>query len=160
MREPGSAHDSEIGTMTHWTVKRRAILGFLAVVVIMIALSIFAHQRLAVIQTQATDLRRDYVPSLYLADRLHVVSIQTYAGVRQQVLEHDPEKTQQLVSYIQRKSIERMDLLTKHETLLTTPDERALAEATRAALAGYVVVRTEVLRLSADPRTRPQAVIW
>jgi glucose uptake protein GlcU len=33
--------------MKHWTVRRRTILGFSAVIVIMIVLSLFAYERLA-----------------------------------------------------------------------------------------------------------------
>src|SRR6185295_12090041 len=101
----------------------------------------------------------DYIPSLYLAERLHAASIQTYDGVAQHVLERDPVKMQQLLLYIQQKSIERMDLLAQHEALLRTPGERALAEVTKVALAQYMVERAEVLRLSADPRTKPEAVM-
>jgi methyl-accepting chemotaxis protein WspA len=144
--------------MKQWNVKRRTIMGFSAVVVIMIVLSLFAYERLAAIATQATDIERDYIPSLYLAGRLHSVSIETYASVQQHVLAHDPEKMQQLLSYIQQKSIERLDLLAQHDALLSTPKEHALAESTRAALAPYLVTRAEVLRLSADSRTKPQAV--
>src|SRR5471032_1898282 len=123
--------------MKQWTLKRRTILGFSAVVAIMIVLSLFAYERLAGIGTQAADLQRDYVPSLYLAGRLHDVSIQTYASVQQHVLERDPGKMQELLSYIQQKSTERLDLLKQHDALLSTPQERALAEATRVALAPY-----------------------
>ena len=120
-----------------------------------IALSLFAYERLAAIETQSADLQRDYVPSLYLAGRVRDVSIQIDAGVQQHVLEHDAEKMQQLASAIQQKTIERLDLLARHDTLLSNPEERALAEATRTALAPYVVAETEVLRSSADPRTKP-----
>jgi methyl-accepting chemotaxis protein WspA len=41
---------------------------------------------------------------------------------------------------------------------LTTATERAAAEATRTVLAPYIVMTAEVLRLSADPRTKAQAV--
>jgi methyl-accepting chemotaxis protein WspA len=143
--------------MKHWTVRRRTILCFSAVMVIMIVLSLFAYERLAAIQTQATDLQRDYVPSLYLAGRLQAASIQTYASVHQHVLEHDPARMQQLLTYIQQKSAETTDILTQHDALLGTREERTLAEATKAALAPYLVARTDVLGLSADPRTKPQA---
>ena len=144
--------------MTQWTVKRRTILAFAAVAIIMIVLSGLAYERLAAIETQAADLRRDYVPSLYLADRMHATSIQADAGVHQLLAEHDVEKMQQASSEVQRKSSERMELLAQHDALLTTPEERALAVATRAALAPYVVMTAEVLRLNADPRTKAQGV--
>ena len=64
---------------------------------------------------------------------------------------------QQLWPAIQQESTERADLLTQHDALLTTPTERALAEATRAALAGMWRRRPRSLRLSAAFATKPQA---
>jgi methyl-accepting chemotaxis protein WspA len=144
--------------MKHWNVKHRTIMGLSTVVGIMVLLSLFAYQRLAAIQTPANVLRRDHVPSLYLAARAHAVSIQSFAGVQQHVLEDDPARMQRLLPDIQKKSTERMDLLTQHDALLTTREERALADATKAALAPFLLVKAEVLRLSADPRTKLQAV--
>ena len=124
--------------MKHWTVKRRLIAGFSAVMVIMVVLSLFAYERLAAIETLTAGLRGDYVPSLYLAGRLEALSIQGQASVRQHVAAPDPEKVQQLLTDIQQKSLERTDLLTQHDVLLSTPDEHAAAQATRAALAPFV----------------------
>ena len=75
--------------MKHWTVKLRLIVGFSAVMAIMIVLSLFAYERLAAIETLTTELRRDYVPSLHLAGNLHDVTIQSHASVRQHVAEPD-----------------------------------------------------------------------
>ena len=143
--------------MKDWTVKRRTILGFSAVVAIMIVLSFVAYERLAAIQQQATDLRREWVPGLYLAGRLDAVSIQAHMSVHQHVLELDPGRMRQVWAAIQQESTERADLLTQHDALLTTPQERALAEATRAALAAYVTTTAEVVRLSTSVPTKPQA---
>jgi methyl-accepting chemotaxis protein WspA len=142
----------------HWTVKGRLIAGFAAVMIIMVALSLFAYARLAAIEGLTTDLRRDYVPSLFLAGRLHAVAIQGHNSVRQHVAEADPDKLQRLLPDIQQKAAERGELLSQHDALLTTPRERAAAEATRAALAPYVAMTAEVLRVSANPPTKPQAV--
>lgn len=144
--------------MKHWTVKRRTILGFSAVVAIMAALSLFAYERLTAIEVQATALRRDFVPSLHLAGGLHAALVQSHAYVQQHVLAQDPEKMQQWRASVQQKWIELTDLRKRHDALLRTPDERALAALTVAARETYVVVATEVLRLSADVRTKPQAV--
>lgn len=144
--------------MKHWTVKRRVIVGFSAVMVIMIVLSLFSYERLAAIETLTTELRRDSVPSLHLAGKLHGVTIQGHASVRQHVAEADAERMQQSLTSFQQQSIERVDLARQHDALALTPSERAAVEATRAAMAPYIVMTTELLRLSADPRTKLQAV--
>ncbi len=144
--------------MKHWSVKRRTVLGFSAVGIIMAALSLFAYERLTAIETQATALRRDFVPSLHLAGGLHASLAQSHANVQQHVLAHDQPKMQQSLSNVQQKSIEFTDLRKKHDAVLATPGERALAEVTEAARATYTGVVAEVLRRSADPRTKLQAV--
>ena len=144
--------------MMEWTVRRRTILGFSVVMVIMTILSLFAYARLAAIEAQATELRRGYIPGVHLANQLHTVSIETYTTVHQHVLEHDAAKMEQARLFIQQKSVERLELLAQqYDALSRTDRERAAAAATRAALAPYMAVGGDVLRLSGDPRTKPEA---
>ena len=143
--------------MKNWTVRQRIIAGFTAVILVMVALSAFAYLRLRAIAAQSAALTSDSIPALFIAGRLQVVSVQTYISTEQHVAEQDPEKMQRIMAYIQQKTIERLDLLKLYEPTVTTAKGRELADATKAALAPYMVIRGQVLDLSANPKTKAQA---
>jgi methyl-accepting chemotaxis protein WspA len=141
----------------NWTVRQRIIIGFSAVMAIMVGLSTFAYVRLRGIEAQATVLRKDLIPGLFIVGRLHAVSIETYTSTQQHILEQDPAKMEQIMSFIQQKTAERLDLLSQHQSKLVTARDRELFDATTAALQPYMAVRGQVLKLSANPKTKTQA---
>jgi methyl-accepting chemotaxis protein WspA len=141
----------------NWTVRQRIILGFSAVMAIMVALATFTYVRIRGIEAQAAALRSDLIPGLFIVGKLKAVSIETYAATQQHILEEDPAKMDHIMSFIQQKTKERLELLSQHQAILTTPHEKELFDATREALQPYMVVRTQVLKLSANPKTKPQA---
>jgi methyl-accepting chemotaxis protein WspA len=139
------------------TVRKKIVLGFSAVILLMVALCAFAYIQLSDIEAQAVELRSESVPGLYLAGRLHAVSISTYTSVQQLILERDPSRMQQIRAYLEDKTTERLELLKKYEPTIRTDKQRELYEATKAALAPYMVARRQVERLSADPKTKAEA---
>jgi methyl-accepting chemotaxis protein WspA len=139
------------------TVRMKIVLGFSAIILLMVALCGFAYIQLRDIEAQATELRAESVPGLYLDGRLQAASISTYTSVQQMILEHDPARMQQLVAYLESKTTERLELLKKYEPTVRTDKQRELFEATKTALAPYMVVRHQVERLSKDLKTKADA---
>jgi methyl-accepting chemotaxis protein WspA len=139
------------------TVRKKIVLGFSAVILLMVGLCAFAYIQLRAIEAQAVDFRAESVPGLYLAGRLRAASISTYASVQQLILERDPSRMQQIRAYLEDKTTERLELLKKYEPTIRTDKQRELYEATKTALAPYMVVRRQVERLSADPKTKSEA---
>src|ERR1700674_5504299 len=135
----------------NWKVRQRIIIGFSAVMAIMVALTTFTYVRIRGIEAQAAVLRSDLIPGLFIVSRLKAVSIETYTSTQQHILEEDPAKMDRIMSFIQEKTKERLDLLSQHQAILTTPHEKELFDATHEALQPYMVVRTQVLKLSANP---------
>jgi methyl-accepting chemotaxis protein WspA len=123
----------------------------------MVALCAFAYIQLRGIEAQAVELHAESVPGLYLAGRLHAVSVSTYTSVQQLILESDPARMRQIRAYLEEKTTERLDLLKKYEPTIRTDKQRELYEASKTALAPYMVVRRQVERLSADPKTKAAA---
>src|ERR1039458_4647279 len=76
--------------MKSWSVRQRIIIGFSAVILVMVALSVLAFVRLRGIAMQAAALDRDSIPGLYLVGRMQAVSVQTYLSTEQHILERDP----------------------------------------------------------------------
>jgi methyl-accepting chemotaxis protein WspA len=120
-------------------------------------LCVFAYIQLRNIEAQAVELRKESVPGLYLAGRLQAISISTYTSVQQLILEPDPSRMQQIRTYLDDKTAERLDFLKKYEPTIRTDKQRELYEATKSALAPYMVVRRQVEHLSADPKTKTEA---
>jgi methyl-accepting chemotaxis protein WspA len=143
--------------MKKWTVKQLIVLGFTSVLLIMVMLSTFAYQRLREIESEAAALHADSIPALYFAGRLHAVSIETYTSVQQHILESDPTKMAQIMAFIHEKTVERLDLLRQLEATVMTTRDKELLDATKTALAPYMEVRGQVLKLSADPKSKAQA---
>ena len=143
--------------MSFGTVRRKIVLSFSASILLMIALCAFAYIQLRGIEAQAVALRAESVPGLYLAGRLHTVSVSTYTSVQQLILEQDLAKMQQIRTYLEEKTTERLDLLKKYDPTIKTDKQRELLNATKAALAPYMVVRRQVEKLSADSKTKAAA---
>jgi methyl-accepting chemotaxis protein WspA len=139
------------------TVRTKIGLGFTAVILLMVALCGYAYLQLRDIESQAVALRAESVPGLYLAGRLQATSISTYTSVQQLILEQDRSRMQQIMAYLEQKTTERLDLLKKYEPTVRTDRQKELYEATKAALAPYMVVRRQIEKLSLDPKTKADA---
>jgi len=139
------------------SVRKKIVLGFSAVTLLMVALCAFAYIQLHDIEAQAAELRGESVPALHLAGKIHATSVSTYAAVQQLILERDPAKMQQIRTYLEDKTAERLELLKKYEPTLKTDKQRELYAATKTALAPYMVVRRQVESLGVDPKTKAEA---
>jgi methyl-accepting chemotaxis protein WspA len=143
--------------MSIGTVRSKIILGFAAAILLIVALCAFAYIQLRGIEDQAVAFRTESVPGLYLAGRLNSVSISTYTSVQQLILERDPARLEQIRTYLEDRTTERLDLLKQYQATMRTDQQRRLFDATEAALAPYMVVRRQVEKLSADPSTKVEA---
>ena len=143
--------------MNAGTVRKRVILGFSAVILLMVALCVFAYVELRGIDTETASLRIDSIPGLYLIGRLNAVSISAYAAVQQHVLERDPARMRQIAAYIDATTVERLDLVRQYELTMTTAKDRELLDRVKSARASYLEIAGQVLRLSADPKTKVEA---
>ncbi|HEY3935926.1 MAG TPA: methyl-accepting chemotaxis protein [Bryobacteraceae bacterium] len=140
------------------SVRSRIILGFSAVIALMIAVCVFAYTQLAGIERQARSLEQDSVPGIYIIGRVQAISISTHALVEQHILERDSAKMQQIESEIDQKTAEISEFLQQYEPTIVRADDRTLFNAIRTALPPYLAARTTVLQLSANPGAKAQAV--
>ena len=143
--------------MNAGTVRRRVILGFSSVILLMIALCAFAYMELRGIEAQSTFLRQDSIPGLYLIGKLNAVSIAGHASVQQNVLERDPARMQQITAYIDARAMERSELFRQYELTMTRAKDWELLANVKAVQASYLETAGEVLRLSADPASKAAA---
>lgn len=143
--------------MNAGTMRKRVILCFSAVILLMVGLSAFAYVELRGIEMQAIALRTDSVPGLYLVGRIHAAVISTYTSVQQHILERDPATMQRITSSLHDSMGERADLSGQYEHTIATTNERELNDKTKSALTPYLEVQRDVLKLSADPKTKGEA---
>jgi methyl-accepting chemotaxis protein WspA len=143
--------------MNAGTVRRRVILGFSSVILLMIALCAFAYMELRGIEAQSTFLRQDSIPGLYLIGKLNAVSIAGHASVQQNVLERDPARMQQITAYIDARAEERLELFRQYELTMTRAKDWELLANVKAVQASYLETAGEVLRLSADSASKAAA---
>jgi methyl-accepting chemotaxis protein WspA len=143
--------------MNKATIQQRIGLGFSPVILLMAALCAFAYLQLRDIGTQSTALRVDSIPGLYLASRLHAATLSTYTSTEQHVQEREGAKMQHLLSSIQEKQADSLDLLRQYELTIVKESDRKLYQAIRTAFEPLIAVRDRVLKLSGDTRTKAQA---
>jgi len=140
------------------SVRTRIVLGFSAVIALMIALCAFAYIQLGRIKTQTVSLDQDSVPGIYIIGKVQAISISDHSLVEQHLLEQDSATMQQIGSDIDEKTAEMSDSLKQYEPTIVRVKDRELYNSVRTALPPYLAVRTTVLQLSADPKTKAQAI--
>jgi methyl-accepting chemotaxis protein WspA len=143
--------------MTNWTVRTRIIIGFSAVIFVMVLLSGIAYWQLWGIAKQAVGLDGDSIPGLYIVGNLQAVSVEAYSLTQQHVLETDPARMQQIREALRQKTDELAELVRKYASTITTHEDQALYDAINRSLTPYMAVHDEVLQLSANPKTKVDA---
>ena len=139
------------------TVRSQIVLGFSAVILLMIALCSFAYIQLRGIEAQSVLLRGDSVPGLYIIGKLQALSISTYSTAQRHILERDPLRMAQIQSDIDQKTSETLDALKQYEPTIVRASDRELYKTLAAAYPPYLAVRSAVLKLSANLGTKDQA---
>ena len=143
--------------MNNRTVRNRIIVGFSTIILLMVALCVFAFSQLQGIASQATALRNDSVPGLYLVGQIQSASIADHSLVEQLVFELNTAKMQEILAHLQKRITEQQDLLKQYEVTITTAKDRELVETTKSALARLLTVREDVIRLGKTPGTKAEA---
>lgn len=139
------------------SVRSRIVLGFSAVILLMIALCVFAYIQLRGIDAQAVSLRADSVPGLHIIGKVQVLSIATYSTVQRHILERDSPRMEQIRSEIDQRTTEMLDSLKQYEPTIVSAKDKELYNALTAAFPPYFAVQSAVLKLSADSESKDEA---
>src|SRR3954468_2806894 len=91
------------------SVRSRIVVGFSAVIVLMIGLCLFAYVQLRGIEAQAISLHVDSVPGLHVVSTIQALSISTYALTEMHILEREQARMEQIHSEIDLKTAEMLD---------------------------------------------------
>jgi len=135
--------------MKSWTIGKRIILGFAAVLTITLLLGSFAVTRLFTIQHGATDISQSSIPGMTLAAGLAQLTRDTYAVTFEHIIAAEPKEMAQIETKMGKLAVEAAQTWKEYETAIADATERGLYEKALQLRSIFLQVREEkVLPLS------------
>ena len=140
--------------MNNWTISRRIIAGFITMLLITVALGLFALWRLTGLAQNIADIADDSLPSVVALGEIANLSRDNLISLLQLGGDVSAERSTQLEQKIAANSARRGELIKTYEGSLIADDEdRRLFEINRA-LETMTASRNRALELSARTRSR------
>jgi methyl-accepting chemotaxis protein len=134
--------------MSSWTIGRRIVVGFAAVIAIACALGVFAYTRLIAIETQSTRITVDSLPGIYISGQMTTEAENRFGIVQKHILARKPERKTALEGELAAADARMAKLLADYEKTITTSEDRQNFEKCKTAGARIREVRAKVLPLS------------
>ena len=127
--------------MRHMTIGKRIVLGFSAILLITLALWVFALTRVAAIDRHATEITRDCLPGMRDIGAIAALVRDNYAGTLEQVISTNKAVTEALE--IKRKEVSEAveKALKDYDATIFQARDRELFEALKTARADYSRIR-------------------
>jgi methyl-accepting chemotaxis protein len=143
--------------MSSWTIGRRIVVGFAAVIAIAGALGVFAYARLIAIETQSTRITIDNLPGIYFSGQMSTEAESRFGLVQKHVIATHAEQKTAVEAELAAADARMAKLLTDYERTITTTEDRQLFERCKTAGTRIREVRAEVLPLSRAFKTNEAA---
>jgi methyl-accepting chemotaxis protein len=143
--------------MSSWTIGRRIVVGFAAVIAIAAGLGVFAYARLIAIETHSTKIAVDNLPGIYYSSQMATEAESRFGLVLKHVLATTAEQKTALERDLAEADARMAKLVSEYERSITTTEDRQLFEQCKTAGARIKVVRAEVLPLSNAFKTNEAA---
>ncbi len=140
--------------MKNWTIGKRIIFGFASIILITVALGMFAYSRLISIHADSDAIVGDALPGVYDIGRLEsnvrqgqvAVYMHVMSETKDEMAQHEAE----IASLVQANEKNMAD----YEKDIIQQTDRELFAQVKAALVPYRQVREEVLKLSRDQKSK------
>lgn len=140
--------------MKNWTIAKRIVAGYAAVIAIALSLGLFAYNRLAVIQGQATIITQACLPGMYVIGQIESHARQNLRYTLEHLLAEDAPTRAKMVERIQNNKAAIDKFFADYEVTITTPKDRELWEIVKATRIAYVKSFQEVLKLNEAGKTK------
>src|SRR5579862_8271496 len=101
--------------MKNWKIGIRIAAGFAAVIVIAMALGIFAYSRIGVINQNAVNISAHSLPSVYIMGKLHANVVQVVRLVLQRAIATDKADQAQIEAELAAVKVQTTEMLAKYE---------------------------------------------
>jgi methyl-accepting chemotaxis protein len=146
--------------MNHWKVGTRITAGFGLVVAIAMALGIYAYSRIAVINTNSTDITMNSLPSVAVIGQIEANAQATYGLLLQHAISNDPLEMARIDAEITAIRANSAGLCVDYEKLFSNDEDRRLFKALTDARSEFWVAGEEMLRTSrlGTPEANKRAV--
>jgi methyl-accepting chemotaxis protein len=131
--------------MAKWTIGKRLVVGFAAVVVVMIALGGFAISRVLAIKGDADRVVNDSLPGTALSGELGAAVKDNYALVLKGVHADSPAAMQKIDADTVKGLAAIVADLASYEKTITQPDDRKNFDAVKPAREAFLQAKTAVM---------------
>jgi methyl-accepting chemotaxis protein len=134
--------------MRNWRIGVRIAAGFAAVIIIAVALGVFAYSKVGVIESSSTRIAANSLPSVYLAGQIQVGIKTEFGLVLQHLSASDPNQKQTLENEIHDSRTVNAERRGEYQKLLSSDKQRSQFESLMAARGSYIATCDETLKLS------------
>jgi methyl-accepting chemotaxis protein len=110
--------------MSRWTIGRRIIVGFSAVIAMAAILGGIAYSRLVVIETQATRIVVDSLPGIYVSSQIESETLKRFSLILQHIIASDAAVMNGLEADIRTADTRLDELMSAYEKTITTAQDR------------------------------------
>jgi methyl-accepting chemotaxis protein len=140
--------ETDAMSIRNMNIAPRAFLGFAFIALLVIALGVFAVNRMSVIRQATTDMETNMLPSIgFLGDmtenalRLRITAFRTLINREPEALRQTDERIRELIGKLQKAT-------ESYEALPSDGEEKAVTEQFNVTLKSYMLIQQQVLDLS------------
>ena len=155
---PGSPCPTD--AMNTLTIAKRIVLGFAAVIAVVLALGAFSRYNLNSVTEDSELIARDCLPGMATIALISNIVQENYILTLKHVMTADAAGKRAILTEVQKNVAEIDALLAAYEKTITLPHDRELFEKMKASRAGYVAAFKQVVAISdrLDPAAATAAV--
>ena len=143
-------------TMNTWTIRKRILASFTAVLALMIVMGAVAYACLARAAGDATVIQKEAVPGMSYSGQLMNAWLDNFALTQKHILATEDTGMRKVEAQLQANRATLEDLTRRYESTIFTAKDRENYEAFKSlyAASGYLRTQQDVLKLSADNKNQ------
>ena len=141
--------------MNHWTIGRRITIGFASVIIIALALGLFAYTRLMAISGHSDRIAQQGIPNIELVYRAQKNAKDSDRLVYKLIGNGSKDDSAQLTEALQADAADTDKIYAELDKSITDENGRAMLDKVKTARAGYVQNRDAVITASQQPAQPP-----
>src|SRR5579884_402668 len=146
--------------MKNLKIGQRIAAGFAAVILIALTLGLFAYTRIGVISSNATNIARNRLPTVYLLGQVQRNAEANAGLVLRHIVAKDEQEMTVLDNDIREAANANSNALNEYEHLISTEKGRALFETVKSTRAAMAPARDEAIALSRASKKAEAAAVF